>query len=179
MNFAAIKYNVIEDGEGCRTALFVSGCRHHCKGCFQPQTWDFNFGEKFTPEIEDKILESMSSKHIAGITILGGEPFEPENQHALYPFILKIKNKFPDKTIWMYSGYTFEELTNKTKSCHVKNITKHILENIDVLIDGEFIENLKDLTLAYRGSSNQRIILTKESINNNKIVFSKYMNGHL
>lgn len=176
MNYAAIKYNVIEDGEGCRTALFVSGCRHHCKNCFQPQTWNFDFGNEFTPETEKLILDSLSPKYIAGITILGGEPFEPENQPTIEQFILKIRNQYPNKTIWIYSGYTFEELMNPDKNCHIKNITENILKNVDVLIDGEFIEDLKDLTLSFRGSSNQRIILTKESIKNNTIVLSEHMN---
>lgn len=178
MNYAAIKYNVIEDGEGCRTALFVSGCRHHCKNCFQPQTWNFDFGNEFTSETENTIINSLSPNHIAGLTVLGGEPFEPENQPRLNDLIIKVRNAYPNKTIWMYSGYTFEELNNPDKHCHVASITENILKNIDVLVDGEFIEDLKDITLPFRGSSNQRIILTKESMANNKIVLSKYMEKH-
>lgn len=173
MKFANIKYLATEDGIGCRTALFVSGCRHHCKGCFQPQTWDFEYGKPFTTEIEDNIIESLKEKYVNGLTLLGGEPFEVENQKVLRPFIERVKKIYPDKTIWAYSGYTFEELMDANSICHSDD-TLPILQMIDVLIDGEFIESERNLLLPFRGSNNQRVLNVPESLKSNKAILSIY-----
>lgn len=169
MYYGAIKNNDIANGEGVRVSLFVSGCRNHCKGCFQPETWDFKYGKEFTSETEDAIIEMLKSEHIQGFTVLGGDPFEPENQKALKPFIKKVKEMFPGKDIWMYSGYTFEELTGSNPHCCTAD-AKEILSLIDVLVDGRFEENLKNLSLAFRGSSNQRVIDVQETLRSGSIV---------
>lgn len=168
MNYGAIKSPDIANGPGCRVSLFVSGCRHHCKGCFQPETWDFNFGSPYTEEIKNSILQKLSSNYIEGLTILGGEPMEPENQKDVCELILTAKKTYPEKTIWVYSGYTFEELKQPghTKTEH----TDTILNNIDVLVDGEFIETEKNLRLVFRGSSNQRLIDIKKTNKTGTIV---------
>jgi anaerobic ribonucleoside-triphosphate reductase activating protein len=173
MNYGNIKYNAIEDGIGCRTVLFVSGCRHHCKGCFQPLTWDFNYGEPFTKETEDMILDSMDHSYTHGLTLLGGEPFEPENQKVILPFLRRVKTRYPDKSIWAYSGYTWEEMHDDTSLCRTEN-TDEILSMIDILVDGEFKENLKNIMLPFRGSENQRVIDVQQSLKTNTIVLSKY-----
>ncbi len=174
MNYGNIKKLAIEDGIGCRTALFVSGCRHHCKGCFQPQTWNFDFGQEFTKETEAEIIDSVSPSYVDGLTVLGGEPFEPENQVVLNKFLKKFKKACPDKTIWMYSGYTFEELTDpNNKKCHTK-ATMQILKRIDVLVDGEFVEEKKNLMIPFRGSSNQRVLDVPASLKAKTAVLSEY-----
>lgn len=160
MNYANIKYHDIADGEGVRTSLFVSGCTHHCKGCFNAQTWDFDFGKPFTAEVEEEILESLKPSYVAGLTLLGGEPLEPDNQRALLPFLKRVREQFPEKTIWCYSGYTIEELRGESRA-HCE-CTEELLSLLDVLVDGEFVEALKDITLVFRGSSNQRIWDLKE-----------------
>jgi len=173
MKFGNIKFNAIEDGIGCRTVLFVSGCRHHCKGCFQPETWNFDYGEEFTDEIQNVIMNSLDKSYIRGLTILGGEPFEPENQEVLLPFIRKVKEKYPDKDIWMYSGYTFEEMHDNNSICCTEYVND-ILDNIDILVDGEFKEELKSLMIPFRGSTNQRVIDVKETLKQGQIILSKY-----
>ncbi len=174
MRFAKIYYNDVANGNGCRTALFVSGCTHHCKGCFNEVTWDFNYGEDFTEEVENDLLESLKPSYINGITILGGEPMEPANQKALRPFIEKIRKRYPEKTIWIYSGYTWEELTDTSnKRCHTED-TLPILNQIDILVDGEFQIEKKDIRLRFRGSSNQRVIDVKDTIAKKNIVLSQY-----
>ena len=157
MNYCNIKKNDIADGIGVRITLFVSGCTHHCKGCFQPETWDFNYGEPFTPEVEEHILELLSPDHVDGLTLLGGEPMEPENQRALLPFGQKVRNAYPDKTVWCYTGYTLEtDLLRESRArCEV---TDEFLKTIDVLVDGEFVEEKKNISLLFRGSENQRLI---------------------
>ena len=157
MNYCEIKDCDIANGEGIRVSLFVSGCTHHCKGCFNKETWDFNYGEEFTAEVEDKILNMLSRSYINGLTLLGGEPFEPQNQRVLCPFLKRVKEMFPDKNIWCYTGYTYETdlLENSRARCEC---TDDMLRMIDILVDGEFKEELKDITLKFRGSSNQRII---------------------
>ena len=159
MYYGMIKKNDIANGEGIRTSLFVSGCRNMCKGCFQPQTWDFNYGEPFTPAVEKIIFESVSFPFVRGITILGGEPMEPENQEALLPFIKRFKEKFPEKTIWLYTGNTYEELMGifGTSEKHLP-ITEELLGYVDILVDGRYVEELKSIGLRFRGSSNQRVI---------------------
>lgn len=147
--------------------LFVSGCTHHCKGCFQPETWDFSFGREFTKETEKELLNALGEEFIKGLTLLGGEPFEPENQRVLVPFLRTVRERFPRKTIWSYSGYLYEELTGaqappKGKSPHCE-VTDEMLDMIDVLVDGEFVEEKRNLMLDFRGSSNQRLIDLKET----------------
>lgn len=161
MNYGEIKNCDIANGEGVRVSLFVSGCTHHCKNCFNEKTWDFSFGEPFTKETEEKILNLLSESYINGLSLLGGEPFEPSNQKVLYPFLQRVKKEFPNKNIWCYSGYTFEELTGTSRAS--TDITKDILLLIDILVDGEFKEELKDISLKFRGSSNQNVIDVKKS----------------
>lgn len=173
MNYCKIKYHAIEDGVGCRTVLFVCGCRHHCKGCFQPETWNFDYGEPFTEKTEQIIIESLKDNYTAGLTLLGGEPFEPENQKVLREFIEKIKTIYPDKSIWAYSGYTFEELLNEKSNCHTDD-TIPMLNNIDVLVDGEFVLDKKNIMLPYRGSENQRVLDMKSSLKQHKPILSEY-----
>lgn len=160
MKYANIKYNDIANGDGIRTSLFVSGCRHHCKGCFNKITWDFNYGKEFTQDTIDEILKSIESDYINGLSLLGGEPFEPENQLGLINLLRQYKNKFPNKTIWCWSGYLYEEIIDKNNKIHT-DVTDEMLSYIDVLVDGEFKEELKDISLKFRGSSNQRIIYLK------------------
>ena len=169
MNYANIKWYDIANGPGVRVSLFVSGCRNCCKNCFNPETWDFNYGEPFTEEIEDKILKAMEPEHIRGFTLLGGDPFEPENTEALVPFMKKMRKMYPDKSIWCFTGYDYErDLLTGKKGDHDTVIK--LLKCLDVLVDGRFVEELKDLNLRFRGSSNQRIILVKESLKKDKIV---------
>ena len=156
MNYANIKKRDIANGTGVRVTLFVSGCTHHCKGCFQPETWDFSYGQPFTRDTEDELLEALAPSFINGLTLLGGEPFEPDNQQALLPFLRRVRAAYPDKTIWAFSGYTWEELTGDSRArCAC---TDELLSLVDVLVDGEFVEALKDISLHFRGSSNQRVI---------------------
>ncbi len=179
MNYANIKFTDIANGEGVRTSLFVSGCTHHCKNCFNKETWDFNYGKPFTKEVEDKIFASLKPDYINGLTLLGGEPMELINQQGLLPFIKRVRQTYPNKTIWCYSGYLFEELlgtggdAKKIMRAHC-DITNELLSNIDILVDGEFVEEKKDITLRFKGSSNQRIIDVKSSLKQNKIVLSPY-----
>ena len=156
MNYGNIKKRDIANGTGVRVTLFVSGCTHHCKGCFQPETWDFAYGQPFTRDTEDELLEALAPSFINGLTLLGGEPFEPDNQQALLPFLRRVRAAYPDKTIWAFSGYTWEELTGGSRArCAC---TDELLSLVDVLVDGEFVEALKDISLHFRGSSNQRVI---------------------
>lgn len=155
MNYANIKYVDIANGPGTRTSLFVSGCRVHCTGCFNRETWDFLFGEPFTREVEDRILASLEPRYVHGLTVLGGEPMEPENQRALVGFLKRVRKRFPSKTIWCFSGYTLDVIAFGAKRCEV---TDELLGLIDVLVDGPFVEGRKDLGLRFRGSSNQRIL---------------------
>ena len=159
MNYGAIKKFDIANGEGIRTTLFVSGCRNRCKNCFQPETWDFNYGKPFDASASSEIFESLSNPSVRGVTILGGEPMEPENQVALLPFLRELKAKFPEKNIWLYTGNLYEELAGNVGS-HEKclGITKELLSYVDILVDGPFVEEEKSLGLRFRGSKNQRII---------------------
>lgn len=172
MNWAEIKTNDIANGEGVRTSLFVSGCRHRCKNCFNDIAWDFGYGELFTEETMEKIFDSIDHPWINGVTLLGGEPFEPENQRVLVPFLVMLREKFPDKTVWCYTGFTIEQILGKSepKSRAVTDVSNEMLSLIDVLVDGPYIESLHDISLKFRGSSNQRVIDMKKSIENNKIV---------
>ncbi|WLD76745.1 anaerobic ribonucleoside-triphosphate reductase activating protein [Mogibacterium neglectum] len=157
MYYGEIKDCDIANGIGVRVSLFVSGCTNRCPGCFQPQTWDFNYGQEFTKETEDKIIEMLKPDYITGLTVLGGEPFEPENQVVLVPFLKRVKEIYPDKTIWSFSGFVFEDLMREGTHCHTE-VTMDMLNMIDVLIDGRFEQELKNIQLRFRGSENQRLI---------------------
>ena len=170
MNVAEIKWYDIANGEGVRTSLFVSGCRHHCPDCFYYMAWDFEYGREWSEETENYILDSVKPPWIAGISILGGEPFEPENQQTLLDFLKKFKKDFPNKTVWCYSGFTFEEITGAEKSRAFTDISKELLEMTDILVDGKFIKELKNISLKFRGSENQRIIDVKKTLEAGKIV---------
>lgn len=168
MNYCNIKRRDIADGIGVRVTLFVSGCTHHCKGCFQPETWDFAYGTPFDGAAAELIFSELGQSFVNGLTLLGGEPFEPDNQRGLLPLLREVKERFPDKTVWAYSGYTWEELTGTSRArCEV---TDELLPLIDVLVDGEFKEELKDITLRFRGSSNQRILDVPKSLASGKPV---------
>lgn len=158
MNYCNIKPRDIADGVGVRVTLFVSGCRNHCKNCFQPETWDFGYGKPFTAETEDYLLEQLAPDFISGLTLLGGEPFEPENQPGLLPFLKRLRAELPGKTVWAYSGFTWEELTGAIPARCRCAVTDEMLSQLDVLVDGRFVEELKDIRLQFRGSSNQRLI---------------------
>lgn len=157
MHYGNIKECDIADGPGVRVSLFVSGCRHHCKGCFNPETWDFEYGELYTEETQEKILKLLAPGYIKGFTLLGGEPFEPENQRELVKLLKRIKEEYPGKDVWCYSGYLYDVDLAEGGSVYTE-VTEEMLSYIDVLVDGEFVEELKDVSLAFRGSSNQRII---------------------
>lgn len=161
MKFGNIKWVDSSNGEGVRVSLYVSGCRNHCKGCFNETTWDFNYGEEFTPIQENEIIEACKKSFISGLTILGGEPFEEENQTALLPFIERFKQECPNKNLWMYTGYVLDNDLQEGQRKFVPDVTNKILEQVDVLIDGPFILEEKDLTLPFRGSKNQRLLRLK------------------
>ena len=169
MNYGEIKKCDIANGEGVRVALFVSGCRHHCKGCFNSMTWDFNYGKKFTEETEEEILEALKPNYIDGLSLLGGEPFEPENQEVLVKLLRKVKERYPEKNIWCYTGYDFEK-DMLGRMAEQWEETKEMLSYIDVLVDGEFKEALKSPSLQFKGSSNQRIIEVQPSLKEGHIV---------
>ena len=158
MNYGNIKPVDIANGEGIRATLFVSGCRHHCKNCFNPETWDFNYGKTFDDAVENEMFKYLEPAFIKGLTLLGGEPMEPENQRGLLPFVKKVKEKFGNtKNIWCYTGFVYDKDLLDGGRAHTE-VTDELLSYIDVLVDGPFVESLKNLTLKFRGSSNQRII---------------------
>ena len=164
MNYASIRTCDIANGEGVRVSLFVSGCTHRCKGCFNEEAQAFDYGEPFTREVEDSILKSLEPDFIAGLTLLGGEPMEPENQRVLVPFLRRFREKFgAKKTLWVYTGCVLdtETLNLQPSTFNLEGTTKEFLRMIDVLVDGPFIEDLKDISLRFRGSSNQRILELK------------------
>ena len=164
MHYGAIKKFDIANGEGIRTSLFVSGCRNRCKNCFQPQTWAFDYGKPFDESAENEIFSTMDNSSVRVITILGGEPMEPENQRELLPFLQRFKARFPEKSVWLYTGNTYEELTAEVGSNpKALDITRSLLNLVDILVDGRYVEELKSLGLRFRGSSNQRIIDMKKT----------------
>ena len=169
MNYADIKKVDVANGLGVRVSLFVSGCNHHCKGCFNPETWDFNYGKKFDECTENEILEYLNHDYITGLTLLGGEPLEYKNQIELLPFIRKVKQKYPEKNIWCYTGFSFESDVLE-KMCKNWEETKELISYIDVLVDGKFTLELKDVGLKFRGSRNQRIIDVKKSLKENETI---------
>lgn len=168
MNYADIKQYDVANGLGIRVSLFVSGCTHHCKGCFNQVTWDFNYGNPFTQKEIDLIIEYLKPSYVNGLTILGGEPFEHVNQQGLLPLLRQVKDAYPNKNIWCFTGYSYDTdiLDRMVKEW---SETKELLSYIDILVDGKFIEELKDLTLRFKGSSNQRTILVKESLETGEI----------
>lgn len=170
MNYAAIKTHDIANGPGVRVSLFVSGCTHHCEGCFNPETWDFCYGQPYTAETEQEILDACDKPYIRGLSLLGGEPFEPANQTALLPLLRRFREQFPDKTVWCYSGYNYE-LDMLTGQLGNWAVTKEMLSLIDVLVDGEFILKQKDLNLRFRGSANQRIIDVPRSLEHDQVLW--------
>lgn len=169
MNYAEIKPTDIANGEGVRVSLFVSGCTRRCKNCFNSIAWDFHYGKPFTQETEEELFRMLSPDYIAGLTLLGGDPFEPSNQRALLPFLKRVREKFPQKNIWCFTGYTYSDggIAEPQASCEV---TKELISLLDVLIDGRFEEELKDIRLKFRGSSNQRVIDVKRSLSSGSVV---------
>lgn len=157
MHYGEIKNCDIANGIGVRVTLFVSGCTNRCEHCFQPQTWDFAYGEPFTEETENTLLQMLEPAYINGLTLLGGEPFEPDNQRALVDFLKKVRHRFPQKTVWAFSGFTLEQLQTADGHPHCE-VTEEMLSMVDVLVDGRYVEELKDISLRFRGSSNQRLI---------------------
>lgn len=158
MKYANIKYYDIANGLGVRTSLFVSGCTHRCKGCFNEEAWDFHYGEDFTDEVIEKLLDSCKPGYIAGLSLLGGEPMEPANQRALLKLLRRFKELYPSKNIWCFSGYTYEsDILDPQGRAHCE-VTDELLSYIDILVDGEFDQDLYDISLKFRGSSNQRIL---------------------
>lgn len=172
MYYGAIKNCDIANGLGVRVSLFVSGCRNRCPGCFQPETWAFDYGQLFSKETEDHILELLRPDYINGLTLLGGDPFEPESQRVLLPFLRRVKEACPDKDIWAYTGYTWEQLISGTHRVSLPE-TKELLSQIDTLVDGPFILAQKNIRLRFRGSENQRIIDVKRSLGAGQVVLWK------
>lgn len=170
MHYGEIKNYDIANGPGVRVSLFVSGCRNACENCFQPETWDFRYGSEFTAESAEEIYEALRKEYISGLTVLGGEPLEPENQKDLLPFLKDVRKRFPQKTIWLYSGFTLEELEGNGSRAACGKTTYDILSLIDVLVDGRFIEEEKDITLRFRGSANQRLIDMKRTRDEGTVV---------
>ena len=172
MNYATIKHFDVANGPGVRVSLFVSGCTHKCKGCFNKEAWDFDYGEEFTKEKLDEIITHMEPDYIKGFSLLGGEPFEPANQNVLCDVLEAIKKEYPQKDIWCYSGYDFEKDLLSGRLCDF-SITQRMLNCIDILVDGKFVEEKKNLKLRFKGSENQRIIDVRKSIKENKVILWK------
>ncbi len=175
MYYSGIKPFSTENGPGVRVSLFVSGCRNACPGCFQPDTWDFTHGEPFTEEVQQQIIDELKPDYIAGLTLLGGDPLEPENQADLIGFVRRVKETYPEKTIWAFTGYLLE--TELMEGKNHTDVTDELLGYIDVLVDGPFIEEQKSLMLPYRGSANQRIILMDETRKSGHVVLSPLMDA--
>ena len=169
MNYADIKKIDVANGEGVRVSVFVSGCNHHCKGCFNQCAWDFNYGKKFTEKEEQQIIDYMNHDYISGLSLLGGEPLEPRNQEGLLPLVKKVKEKFPNKDIWCYTGFDFEKDVVE-KMAKNNETTRELLKYIDIIVDGKFEEDKKDLKLQFRGSSNQKIVDVKKSLQTGKVI---------
>jgi anaerobic ribonucleoside-triphosphate reductase activating protein len=162
MHYGNIKQYDIADGEGVRTTLFVSGCTNCCKGCFQPETWDFSFGKPYTEETENRIMEMLADENIQGLTLLGGEPFEPENQRVLINLLRRVRKELPEKDIWSYTGFVYERDLLEGCRKHTE-VTDEMLSLIDILVDGPFVEEKKNISLMFRGSENQRVIDLKKT----------------
>lgn len=169
MNYADIKQYDVANGPGVRVSIFVSGCTHYCKGCFNEEAWDFNYGKPFTEETIQTVLDYMKPSYVKGLTVLGGEPMEPQNQPAVLALLKKVKEVYPEKSIWMFSGYDYEK-DMLGQMWETLPETKEILSCLEVLVDGEFVEELKNLSLRFKGSSNQRTILVQESLTAGEVV---------
>lgn len=169
MNYCNIKYCDIANGEGVRTTLFVSGCTNRCKGCFQPETWDFHYGQPFDEKAQEEILRSLEPYYIDGLTLLGGEPFEPSNQVALLPFLRRVRERFPDKSIWAFTGFVLEDQLLRDSEKRT-NFTDELLSLIDILVDGPYIEEQRDISLQFRGSTNQRVIDMQKTLASGRVV---------
>lgn len=170
MNYCNIKKFDIANGEGVRTTLFVSGCTNRCEHCFQPETWDFNYGHEFTDEVADDIIKSLEPYYVNGLTLLGGEPFEPKNQPALTEFLRRVRKEMPNKNVWCFTGFTLDGELMKEGAYPRTGYTDEMLSMIDVLVDGRFVNSLKNISLRFRGSSNQRVIDMNETRRTGKIV---------
>lgn len=168
MHYADIKRVDIANGEGVRVSLFVSGCRHHCKGCFNEIAWNFKYGKEFTDETINEVLEDLDHDYINGLSLLGGEPLEPENQEGLLKLVTKVKERFPDKDIWCYTGFNFEKDVIG-RMVNESDTTKKLISYFDVVVDGKFEEDKKNISLKFRGSENQRIIDVKQTLNSKVI----------
>lgn len=169
MNYAKINKTDVANGPGVRVSLFVSGCTHHCKGCFNPETWDFAYGKPFNMEAQEEILQALAPPYITGLTLLGGEPMEPESQRALLPFLEKVREAYPEKDIWCYTGYLFDQELQKGSRARCE-VTDALLSLVDVLVDGEFMEEKKDISLRFRGSKNQRVIQVGKSLESGQVI---------
>ena len=169
MNYAVIKKFDIANGPGVRVSLFVSGCRHHCKNCFNKEAWDFDYGYEYNDAVIDEIIEACDKDYITGLSLLGGEPFEPENQEGILRLVERFDEKFPDKDIWCYTGFLFDKQLLAGAVGNSETVLK-ALEHIDVVVDGKFVEELKNLALIFRGSLNERIIDVKKSLEQNKTI---------
>ena len=169
MNYADIKKIDVANGEGVRVSVFVSGCNHHCKGCFNQCAWDFNYGKEFSEKEEQQIIDYMNHDYISGLSLLGGEPLEPRNQEGLLPLVKKVKEKFPNKNIWCYTGFDFEKDV-VGKMAKDNETTRELLKYIDVIVDGKFEEDKRDLKLQFRGSSNQKIVDVKKTLQTGKVI---------
>ena len=169
MNYAEIKTCDIANGPGVRVSLFVSGCTHRCKGCFNEIAWDFEYGKEFDEDTMKRLLDALRPDYVRGLTLLGGEPMEYRNQLGLLPFIRRVRAELPQKDIWCFSGYLFDSQI-RDEMCEKWEETKELLSYIDVMVDGKFVEELKDITLRFRGSSNQRIIDVKASLATGNVV---------
>lgn len=169
MHYGNIKNCDIANGQGVRVTLFVSGCKNRCPDCFQKETWDFSYGAPFDKAVEDEIIKMLAPDYIQGLTLLGGEPFEVSNQQALLPFVKRVRDIYPNKDIWAYSGFTLEQLLDSGARCYCPE-TAELLKNIDVLVDGRFDKDKYDISLRFRGSSNQRIIDLPASLKKGEVI---------
>lgn len=170
MNYGAITYPDVNNGLGCRVTLFVSGCPHHCEGCHNPETWNEHFGKEYTVQTRNKLIQLLSPSYIKGLTISGGEPLYKPHREEIFNLVSKIKAVLPEKDIWIYTGYRIEDLIPIGEEIDKTTAIYQLLSHVDVLVDGRYMQNLRDTSLAFRGSSNQRIIDVKETLDKNKVV---------
>ena len=171
MNYGEIKYCDIANGTGVRTSVFVSGCRNRCEDCFNAATWNFDYGKPFAKEVEDEVIKSLQPSYIKGLSVLGGEPFEPENQRGVLELIRRVKSETQGKTVWIYSGFTYEELLSSSRTA--LPTAREILSAADILVDGRYDKNLRNISLAFRGSENQRIIDLRKTAEKGEVVLAK------
>lgn len=169
MHYGNIKYYDIADGEGVRVTLFCSGCTNRCEGCFQPETWDFCYGKEYTKETEDQLIQMLTNPNIQGLTLLGGDPFEPSNQRTLITLLRRVKQELPTKDVWAYTGFVYEQDLLEGQRKHTE-VTDEMLSYIDVLVDGPFVIDEKDISLYFRGSTNQRVIDMPKTLKSGSVV---------